>query len=214
MAPATAMKATTLTATNVCKSVAETVCLKPKEVKGAVEAVMGVACGELTKHGLFKLAGMLTLKLKNPATRMVLTILWKTVVCTHFHPGRQLSARAVSVLSDLDGEPPFFQHCLVSHPCGCASLGQERRRPLEEAKCHVRLQSLFRSFACQSGAQLPESCREHCRRFEVDNFNESPLGLPIFFLASDCCFPLLLRPLSPVLRHRHITSYRFFFLWS
>ena len=47
MAPATAMKATTLTASNVYKSVAEKVGLKPKEVKGAVEAVMGVASGEL-----------------------------------------------------------------------------------------------------------------------------------------------------------------------
>ena len=69
MAPATAMKATTLTASNVYKSVAETVGLKPKEVKGAVEAVMGVASGELKKHGSFKLAGMLALKLKKkPAT--------------------------------------------------------------------------------------------------------------------------------------------------
>ena len=34
---------------------------------------------------------------------MVLTILWKTVVCTHLRPGRQFSARAVSVLPDLDG---------------------------------------------------------------------------------------------------------------
>merc|ERR1719434_440700 len=58
------MKATTLTASNVYKSVAETVGLKPKEVKGAVEAVMGVASGELKKHGSFKLAGMLALKLK------------------------------------------------------------------------------------------------------------------------------------------------------
>ena len=63
------MKATTLTASNVYKSVAETVGLKPKEVKGAVEAVMGLASGELKKHGSFKLAGMLALKLKKkPAT--------------------------------------------------------------------------------------------------------------------------------------------------
>ena len=69
MAPATAMKATTLTASNVYKSVAETVGLKPKEVKGAVEAVMGVAAGELKKHGSFELPGMLALKLKKePAT--------------------------------------------------------------------------------------------------------------------------------------------------
>merc|ERR1711945_10064 len=49
-----AMKATTLTASNVYKSVAETVGLKPKEVKIAVEAVMGVASGELKKHGSFQ----------------------------------------------------------------------------------------------------------------------------------------------------------------
>ena len=49
MAPAKAMKATTLTASNVYKSVAETVGLKPKEVKGAVEALMGVASGRIKK---------------------------------------------------------------------------------------------------------------------------------------------------------------------
>ena len=69
MAPPTAMKATTLTASNVYKSVAETVGLKPKEVKGVVEVLMGVASGELKKHGSFKFAGMLALKLKKkPAT--------------------------------------------------------------------------------------------------------------------------------------------------
>ena len=67
MAPAAAMKAATLTASNVYKSVAETVGLKPKEVQGAVEAVIGVASCGVKKHGSFELAGALKLK-KKPAT--------------------------------------------------------------------------------------------------------------------------------------------------
>merc|ERR1712110_794837 len=64
-----AMGGTTMTATWVYQSVAETTGLKTKEVKGTVEAIMGVASEELKKTGSFKLAGMLNMKLKKkPAT--------------------------------------------------------------------------------------------------------------------------------------------------
>merc|ERR1711865_820666 len=72
MAPMKAMKAmkgTTMTATAVYQSVAETTGLKTKEVKGAVEAIMGVASEELKKTGSFKLAGMLNMKLKKKPAR-------------------------------------------------------------------------------------------------------------------------------------------------
>merc|ERR1712125_235920 len=64
-----AMKGSTMTATAVYQSVAETTGLKTKDVKGTVEAIMGVASEELKKTGSFKLAGMLNMKLKKkPAT--------------------------------------------------------------------------------------------------------------------------------------------------
>merc|ERR1712110_594703 len=50
-------------------SVSESTGLKTKEVKGAVEAMMGVAATELKKVGSFKIASALNLKLKQkPAT--------------------------------------------------------------------------------------------------------------------------------------------------
>merc|ERR1712110_671727 len=64
-----AMGGTTMTATAVYQSVAETTGLKTKEVKGAVEAVMGVAAEELKKTGSFKIAGMLNMKLKKKPAR-------------------------------------------------------------------------------------------------------------------------------------------------
>merc|ERR1712178_402448 len=61
--------ATAMTATAECKSVAESTGLKTSAVKGAVEAMLGVAATELKKTGSFKIAGMLNLKLKSkPAT--------------------------------------------------------------------------------------------------------------------------------------------------
>merc|ERR1712036_29132 len=67
MAPA--MKARVLTQTQVIASVAETNGLKNKQVKGVIDALFSVACGEIKKNGSFKLAGMLNLKLKKkPAT--------------------------------------------------------------------------------------------------------------------------------------------------
>merc|ERR1712224_996387 len=66
---ATGKKGSSMTATAVYQSVAETTGLKTKDVKGTVEAIMGVASEELKKTGSFKLAGMLNMKLKKkPAT--------------------------------------------------------------------------------------------------------------------------------------------------
>merc|ERR1719224_41524 len=65
-----AMKAGAMTQTGVFQSVSETTGLKTKEVKGVVEALMGVAVEQVKKSGSFKLAGMLNMKLKNkPATK-------------------------------------------------------------------------------------------------------------------------------------------------
>ena len=67
MAPAKAMKAMKaagLTVSEVYKSTAESVGVKPKQAKQVVEAVMGVAASELKKSGSFRLAGMLNLRLK------------------------------------------------------------------------------------------------------------------------------------------------------
>merc|ERR1719379_1432673 len=64
-----AMKSGALTQFVVYSSVAETVGLKPKQVKGVVEGIMGVASEQLKKNGAFKSAGMLNMKLKKkPAT--------------------------------------------------------------------------------------------------------------------------------------------------
>merc|ERR1712032_1675134 len=64
-----AMKGSSLTQSAVYSSVAETVGLKPKQVKGVVEGIMGVASEQLKKNGAFKFAGMLNMKLKKkPAT--------------------------------------------------------------------------------------------------------------------------------------------------
>merc|ERR1712226_1738727 len=58
-----------LTTAGVYSSVAETMGLKPKDVKAAVEGLLGLAAAQLKKNGAFKLAGMLNLKLKvKPAT--------------------------------------------------------------------------------------------------------------------------------------------------
>merc|ERR1711959_155934 len=59
-----------MTQTGVFQSVAETTGMKTKEVKGVVDALMGVAVEQVKKSGSFKLAGMLNMKLKNkPATK-------------------------------------------------------------------------------------------------------------------------------------------------
>merc|ERR1712125_85938 len=58
-----------MTATAAYKSVAESVGLKTKDVKGTMEALVGVAADQLKKIGSFKIAGALNLKLKQkPAT--------------------------------------------------------------------------------------------------------------------------------------------------
>merc|ERR1711881_683462 len=59
-----------VTQSGVFQSVAETTGLKTKDVKGVVDAFMGVAVAQVKKSGSFKLAGMLNMKLKNkPATK-------------------------------------------------------------------------------------------------------------------------------------------------
>merc|ERR1712078_834193 len=65
-----AKKAGAMTQTGVFQSVAETTGLKTKDVKGVVEAYMGVAVAQVKSSGTFKVAGMLNMKLKNkPATK-------------------------------------------------------------------------------------------------------------------------------------------------
>merc|ERR1719398_698363 len=59
------MKGGAMSASAAYTSVAETTGLKTKDVKGVVEALMGVAVSEVKKSGSFKLAGMLNMKLKN-----------------------------------------------------------------------------------------------------------------------------------------------------
>merc|ERR1712139_271501 len=59
-----------MTQTGVFQSVAETTGLKTKDVKGVVDAFMGVAVAQVKTTGKFKVAGMLNMKLKNkPATK-------------------------------------------------------------------------------------------------------------------------------------------------
>merc|ERR1711937_811240 len=59
-----------MTQTGVFQSVAETTGLKTKDVKGVMDAFMGVAVDQVKKSGSFKIAGMLNMKLKNkPATK-------------------------------------------------------------------------------------------------------------------------------------------------
>merc|ERR1712146_623222 len=59
-----AMKSDVLTAAGAYSSVAETMGLKPKDVKAAVEGLLGLAAAQIKKNGSFKVAGMLNLKLK------------------------------------------------------------------------------------------------------------------------------------------------------
>merc|ERR1711904_316156 len=64
---AKAMKATktgALTTAGAYSSVDETLGLKPKDVKAAVEGLLVVAAAQMKKNGSFKVAGMLNLKLK------------------------------------------------------------------------------------------------------------------------------------------------------
>merc|ERR1712171_3794 len=58
-----------ITQTGAFQSVAETTGLKTKDVKGVVEAYMGVAVAQVKTSGNFKVAGMLNMKLKKPATK-------------------------------------------------------------------------------------------------------------------------------------------------
>merc|ERR1712110_53922 len=64
-----AMKGGAMSAAGAYSAVAETAGLKPKDVKAAVEGLLGVAADQLKKNGSFKFGGILNLKLKKkPAT--------------------------------------------------------------------------------------------------------------------------------------------------
>merc|ERR1719247_123688 len=58
-----------MSATSVYSSVAESTGLKTKDVKGIVDALMGVAVEQVKKSGSFKLGGMLNMKLKSKPAR-------------------------------------------------------------------------------------------------------------------------------------------------
>merc|ERR1712137_1491857 len=58
-----------LTASGAYSAVAETLGLKAKDVKVAVDEMMTVAAEQLKKNGSFKLAGSLNLKLKKKPAR-------------------------------------------------------------------------------------------------------------------------------------------------
>ena len=62
-----AKKEKAMTAVAVYRSVAESTGLRQKDVKGTVEAILGVAVKELKTTGAFKFAGMLNMKLKKKA---------------------------------------------------------------------------------------------------------------------------------------------------
>ena len=67
-----AMKSGALTSAGAYRSVAKTVGVKPKNVKAAVEGLLGLAAAQLKTNGTFKLAGKLNLKLKvKPASKTV-----------------------------------------------------------------------------------------------------------------------------------------------
>merc|ERR1712004_177353 len=64
-----AMKAGAMSASGAYSAMGESAGLKPKDVKAAVEGLLGVAADQLKKNGSFKLGGVLNLKLKKkPAT--------------------------------------------------------------------------------------------------------------------------------------------------
>merc|ERR1719484_496148 len=57
-------KSGAMTAAGAYSSVAESMGLKPKDVKAAVEGLLGLAAAQIKKNGSFKVAGALNLKLK------------------------------------------------------------------------------------------------------------------------------------------------------
>merc|ERR1719327_1703443 len=59
-----ASKTGAMTAAGAYSSVAESMGLKSKDVKAAVEGLLGLAAAQIKKNGSFKVAGMLNLKLK------------------------------------------------------------------------------------------------------------------------------------------------------
>merc|ERR1712087_377379 len=58
-----------MTASGAYSAVAETTGMKPKDVKGALEAYVGLVADQVNKNGSFKFAGALNLKLKKKPAR-------------------------------------------------------------------------------------------------------------------------------------------------
>merc|ERR1712003_345372 len=58
-----------MTASAAYRAVAESTGVKPRDVKGALEALVGVAADQIKKNGSFKLCGALNLKLKKTAAK-------------------------------------------------------------------------------------------------------------------------------------------------
>merc|ERR1712139_298518 len=63
--PAAMKTGSRLTVAGAYSAVAESVGLKPKEVKGAVEGIVALAAQQLKKNGAFKIGSVLNLKLKS-----------------------------------------------------------------------------------------------------------------------------------------------------
>ena len=99
---------------------------------------------------------------------------------------RQLSVRAVSL---------FFQHCWSAIHADAPALDKSVADPLKNpvATCGNRVFFVFRSFCVVNSRELDcllfssvfkdtrQKLQKHCRRFEVDNFNESSSDYQIFF---------------------------------
>merc|ERR1711904_228248 len=58
-----------LTVTGAYSAVAESIGLKPKEVKGVIEGVVSLAAQQLKKNGTFKIGNAINLKLKSKPAR-------------------------------------------------------------------------------------------------------------------------------------------------
>lgn len=65
----TKAKSTAMTASAIVAAMAEATGIKAKEVKAVVEQIVSITAAELKKHGAFKFAGIINLRIKNkPAT--------------------------------------------------------------------------------------------------------------------------------------------------
>merc|ERR1712050_383747 len=94
-----------MTASTAYRTVAESTGMKPRDVKGALEAYFGVAADELKKHGAFKLCGALNLKLKktpaNPARKGVNPFTKEPCVFKAKPASKTVKARPLSKLKEM-----------------------------------------------------------------------------------------------------------------